>query len=160
MADLSPAAYQRIKAKYDSVGQSFMSFEEWRQRASASGLESAPLDPNYKSTTPSPKEEARRALLKDRIIGKFDPANEEALATRGANFDEVAGLNSNQLQALWRNRALARASAQPEDVAGIALRDAQTGMVTRARRGSRKESMMFGDFNAMPPMGASSLLGG
>ncbi|MDP1824915.1 MAG: hypothetical protein Q8L48_16785 [Archangium sp.] len=124
---------------------------------------------NYVPTTPAEiaaeKVRARAALLKSRITGSYGDATatgapEGAADAWHAQMKEMSGLTPDQLQALWRNRALDRSKALPDDVADIALRDAQTGLVTRARRGSRKESMLLGDFNAMPPAGGTSLLGG
>lgn len=46
------------------------------------------------------------------------------------------------------------------DLADIALRDASSGKVMKARRGSRKDSLLGGMEFATPPMGNSSLLGG
>lgn len=124
---------------------------------------------SYTPTSPAEiaaeAERKRLAKLKLRITGSIDEASasgdpEAATQAWFAKQSELSGLNADQLQAMWRNRALARAQALPADAAEIALRDAETGKVTRARRGSRRESMMFGDFNAMPPAGSSSLLGG
>lgn len=126
----------------------------------------------YTPTTPAEiaaaKASERTALLKRRLTGTYDtaintpgePGAESPSAQWLAQQKELSGLTDDQLHAKWRNRALQRAQALPEDAADIALRDMETGRVTRARRGSRRESMLLGDFNAMPAVGGSSLLGG